>query len=109
MTALGSSRASKNAASPIAGAVFRADGLGDDLLLLQLLQLANDRVAQIFVGDDPELLRLGQRLQALDRLLDHALLAVERQQLLGHALAAQRPEARAASTGENDGIKVEAF
>src|SRR5271157_676633 len=52
---------------------------GDDLLLLQALELAHNRIAQIFVGNDPE--------------------------LLGHALAAQRPEARAASAGENHGIK----
>src|SRR5580692_2341819 len=84
-----------------------ADRLGDDLPLLQFLQLTKNGVAQIFIRDDPEILVLCERLQPLDRLLDHAFLAVERQQLLGHALAAQRPEARATSTCENDGIEVE--
>ena len=35
------------------------------------------------------------------RLLDHSLLAVEREQLLGAFLAAQRPEARAAPSSQN--------
>src|SRR5271157_2585255 len=54
-------------------------GFGDDLLLLQTLELAHNRSAQIFVGNDPELFHLGQRQKALHGFLDHALLAVERQ------------------------------
>ena len=83
------------------------DWLSDDLLFLQLLQLALNRRPQVIVGYDPELLIFRERLKALDCLLNHALLAVQREQLLGHALAAQRPEARTASTSENNGIKVE--
>ena len=48
----------------------------------------------------------GQRQQPRDRLLDHGLLAVERQQLLGPTLPAQRPEAGAAPAGENHGMEV---
>ena len=62
--------------------------LGEDLFLLQTLKLAHNRVAKVAIGDDPEVLRLRQRQKALHRFLDHALLAIERQQLLGHALAA---------------------
>ena len=42
----------------------------------------------------------------MNRLLNHRLSSVEGQQLLGAPLAAERPEARAAPTGENDGIKI---
>ena len=47
-----------------------------------------------------------QRQQSRHRLLDHGLLAVERQQLLGATLPAQRPEARAASAGKNHGMEI---
>ena len=80
-------------------------GFGENLLFVEFFQLARDRVAKIVVGDDPELLPLRQRLQALDRFLDHALLAVEREQLLCHTLAAKGPKARAAPAGEDYGIE----
>src|ERR1019366_456110 len=80
-------------------------GLGNDLLLGKTLKLSHNGGTQVLVGDDPELSRLRQERQPFDGFLDHAFLAVQRQQLLGHPLAAQRPEASAASTGENDGIK----
>ncbi len=80
--------------------------LGDDLVARQLRQLLGDRRAQVGVGDDPKMLAVGERQQALDRLLDHAVAGViEREQLLGAALAAQRPEARAASASEDDGME----
>ena len=47
-----------------------------------------------------------QRQQTRHRLLDHRLLAVERQQLLGPLLAAQRPETRAATASQNHGIEI---
>src|SRR5271165_3418891 len=80
-------------------------GFGNDLLLVQTLELPRDCVAKISIRDDPELLRIRQRQKTLDGLLNHAFLAVERQQLLGHAFAAQRPEARAPTTGKNHGIE----
>ena len=52
------------------------------------------------------LLRRSQRREARDRLLDHGLLAVEREQLLGALFAAERPEAGAAATGQDYGIEV---
>ena len=39
-------------------------------------------------------------------LLDHGLLAVKRQQLLGPALPAQRPETSAPAAGENHGMEI---
>ena len=81
--------------------------LGNNLLLVELLQLPDDGAAQVFIGDDPELFRLGQRQQAFDSLLNHAFAAVERKKLLGHAFAAQGPETRAAATSEDDGIEIE--
>src|SRR5580698_3577577 len=89
------------------GRGIASDRLSHNLLLLQLLELAKNLRTQVIVGNNPELLVFRERLKTLDRLLDHALLAVQWQQLLGHTLAAEWPEARTASTGENDGIKVE--
>jgi len=65
-----------------------------------------DGGAQIAIRDDPETAVRSHRREARDRLLDHGLLAVERQQLLGPALATQRPEARAAATGQNHRIEM---
>ena len=52
--------------------------------------------------------RLGAAMgsKARDGLLDHGVLAVEREQLLGAALAAQRPEARAAAASQDHGIEM---
>src|SRR5579864_3547354 len=61
---------------------------------------------QILIGDDPELFRRSQRQKPRHRLLDHGLLAVERKQLLGSFLAAQRPKPRASPSGQNYGIEV---
>ena len=83
-----------------------SDRLGDDLLRRKLRKLAQDGGAQVVIGDDPETARRGHGREARDRLLDHGLLAIEREQLLGAPLAAQRPEARASAAGENDGIEV---
>jgi hypothetical protein len=48
----------------------------------------------------------GHGSESRDGLLDHAVLAVEREQLFGSTLTAERPEARAPATGENYGIEV---
>ena len=79
--------------------------LGQYLVRRQRGKLLQNRLAQVFIADDPEVLCRSERQEALNRLLDHGLLAVERQQLLGASLAAERPEPCAASTGENDGIE----
>jgi len=54
--------------------------------------------AQVFAVDHSQ--------RALYRLLNHGLVAIQRQQLLGTAFAAERPEARAAPSSENDGIEL---
>ena len=81
-------------------------GFGNDLLRAQAWNLANNLAAQVFVGDDPAVTGRSQWQKAGDRLLDHGLLAVKRQQLFGPPLAAQRPEAGAAAAGENHGIEI---
>jgi hypothetical protein len=43
---------------------------------------------QIFVGNDPELFSRGELQKPRDGLLDHRLLAVKREQLLGALLPA---------------------
>jgi hypothetical protein len=78
----------------------------EHLRLRQLRKLFQNCRTKIVVGDDPELFRRSQRKQACHGLLDHGLLAVEGQQLLGSFLSAQRPEARASATGEDHWIKV---
>ena len=80
-------------------------GLGDDLLRWKFRELTLDGLAQVVVGDDPETTGRGDRLQARDRLLDHGLLAIERQQLrslleqLEEARRAQRAVQKDASAG----------
>ena len=88
------------------GSGVASGGLGDDLLRVKLRKLTKDGGTQIVIGDDPETARRGHGCEARDRLLDHGLLAIERKQLLGAALAAQRPEARAAAASQNHGIEV---
>jgi hypothetical protein len=63
-------------------------------------QLAGDFAFQIFIGNNPELFFRGEWSQALNRLLDHGALAIERQQLLGPALTAEGPEAGAPAPGQ---------
>src|ERR1039457_3714359 len=82
------------------------DWFGKYLGLRQLRKLLRDGEPQILVGDDPDLSRRSQREQSCHRLLNHRLLAVERQQLLRALLAAQRPKARAAPPSQNYGIEI---
>jgi hypothetical protein len=70
------------------------------------LQLVGDLACQVFVGDDPGLLRRGQRLEPLDGLLDHGALAIQRQNLLGVGAAGAGPEARTAASGKNHRTKI---
>ena len=79
---------------------------GQHLRLRQLRKLLQDRGTKIVVGDDPKSFRRSQRQQSRHRLLNHGLLAVERQQLLGAFFPAQRPEARAPAAGKNHRIEV---
>ena len=51
--------------------------------------------------------RCGQRLQAQRRLLEQALLAVQRQELLRIGGARQRPQAGAAAAGHDHGLQVD--
>ncbi len=90
----------------MAGAVLRPTGSARICFLREPRKLAQNLAPQMLVGDDPETRRRSQRQQTRDRLLNHGLLAVERQQLLGPALPAQRPEARAAAASENHGMEV---
>ncbi len=80
--------------------------LGQNLPGAEARKLARDLAPQVLVGDDPETRGRSQRQQARHRLLDHGLLAIERQQLLGATLPAQRPEAGAAAAGKNHGMEV---
>ena len=95
----------------IRGQPDRRGGIASDWLcqhvsFRQLRELLDDRRAEIVVGDDPEFLGRRERQEARDRLLDHGLLAVEREQLLGPFFPAERPETRAPASGENHGIEV---
>jgi hypothetical protein len=90
----------------MAGAVLRPAGSAMICFSGKFWKLTQHGGAQVVIGDDPETAGRGHGCEARDGLLDHGLLAVERKQLLGAALAAQRPEARAAAAGENYGIEV---
>src|SRR5450759_2339555 len=96
----------KERRQPNRGSGVASGGLGDDLLRRKFRKLTQDGGTQVVIGDDPETAGRGHGCEARDGLLDHRVLAVEREQLLGAALAAQRPEARASAAGENYGIEV---
>ena len=94
------------AASPIAGAVFRPTGSAMICCFSSRGIWRAISRCRVFVRDDPKTARRSERQQARNRLLDHGLLAVEREQLLGPALAAQRPKTRAPPAGENYRIEI---
>ena len=80
--------------------------LPDDLPGRHALQLAGDLMGQVLVGDDPNLLQTGDRLEPLDGLLQHGALAVQSQNLLGVGAAGARPEARTAASSKNHGTEI---
>ena len=79
---------------------------GQNAFRAKLRELPHDLSPQMLIGDHPEARRRGQGQQPSHGLLDHGLLSVERQQLLGATLPAQRPEARAPAAGENHRMEV---
>jgi hypothetical protein len=79
---------------------------GENVLFIEFRDLSCNFRVQMLVGNNHEILRGGERKQASNGLLHHRLLAVEGKQLLGALLATQRPESRAAASGENHGVKV---
>ena len=86
-----------------------ADGFGNDLRRQKSGKLPKNRWPQIVIRDDPKAMCRRERRQARHSLLDHGLLAVEREQLLGVAFPAQRPETRAPASGQNYGIEMWMF
>ena len=56
---------------------------GDHLVSSHLGELTQDLRLQVVVRDHPNLLGSRELKQSRDRLLDHCLLAIEREQLLG--------------------------
>ena len=106
-TASGFSRSMRNAARPQAGAVLRATGSWTICSAgtpgnWSAISWARYSLVMIQV-----LSRLGQRLEALDGLLDHGALAVQRQNLLGVGAAGAGPEAGTAAAGENHRTKID--
>src|SRR5580704_15973285 len=88
------------------GRCIAPDGLSDDLLPVKLWKLTKNSGTKVVIRDDPKTARRGHGCEARHGLLDHGVLAVEREQLLGAALAAQRPEPRASAASQNHGIEV---
>ena len=64
-----------------------AHRLGDDLCFPKFWKLTRDFSPEIFIGNHPESAAGCQRQETRHRLLDHGLLAIQREQLLGAALA----------------------
>jgi len=81
----------RKAARPQAGAVLRATGSS----------------MICFVGDDPGLLRPDERLEALDGLLNHGALAIERKDLFCVGATGARPEAGSAAAGQDHRAKID--
>ena len=70
------------------GGGVASDGLGNRLRLWQLWNLLQDREAKVVVGNDPETFSRSERQKPGHSLLDHGLLAIQREQLLGAFLPA---------------------
>jgi len=81
-------------------------GLGQHLALGDVGQLAEDGVAEMLVGEDPEALGRNDRSDAVDGGLDEGAVADDVEDLLGGALTAARPEAGAATAGEDEAVMV---
>src|SRR5580698_6483560 len=64
----------------------------DDLVLGNAGKLFSDLVSKVLVGDDPGFVLLCQGLKALNGLLDHGALTIERQNLLGVSATGAWPE-----------------
>ena len=90
----------------MAGAVLRCAGSARIWAAGNLRKLAHDLVAQMIVGQDPEALGRDQRPQPVHGRLDQRALAHDVQHLFGNALAAARPEARAAASGQDQSVIV---
>jgi hypothetical protein len=80
--------------------------LGHNLPRRELRKLPQNRRPQIIVCDNPTALCRRERQKSRQRLLDHGLFAVEREQLLGSPLSAQRPKPRAPAAGQDHGIEM---
>jgi hypothetical protein len=80
--------------------------LGQNLSFRNLGKLAHNGVAQVSVGQHPDMFRRDQRGQAVYGGLDQRPFPDHVQNLLGGALAASRPETRAASSGQNQSIMM---
>ena len=89
---------------PNRGGSVASNGFGENVCSIQPRQLFADGGGLLVVGDDPEMRSREDRREALDGLFEHGLAADDIEQLLWRARAAARPEARAASSGENDGV-----
>ena len=76
-------------------------GLGQNLIRGNFGKLADDGAAQVRVGQNPHSLGRDHGGQPLHRGLDQGTLPRHIEHLLGGALAAPRPEARSASSGED--------
>ena len=109
MTASGDVRSRMKAARPIAGAVLRPAGSARICFFSSRGNWRNDLLTQIVVSNHPKKFRRSQPNQARHGLLNHGLLAVQRQQLFGPPLTTEGPEARSASASENDWVKVGIF
>ena len=92
------------AARPMAGAVLRCAGSARICCARHLGQLADDFVAQMIVGENPDALGRNHRAQAVDGLLDQRALAEEAQNLFGAAAPAARPEARASASRQDQAV-----
>ena len=82
-----------------------AHRLEQDLLGRKLGQLAAHRLAEVARGADPDVGRRYQRRQPVEGQAQQAAVADQRQELLGTAAARRRPEARPATTREDERLQ----
>ncbi len=81
-------------------------GLGQNLAGRNTGELLNNDVAQVVVGEDPDALGRDHGGQAIHSGLNERALADHVEHLFGCTLAAARPEACSAPTGEDQSIMM---
>ncbi len=95
-------RADQRRAERDGGASVAANRFGDQITFGDFRQLFSHFRQLRLVGDDENVFRRHERQHALDGFLQKGFFAEQREQLLGHLLAAQRPETFAAPARHDD-------
>jgi hypothetical protein len=82
-----------------------ANGLGYEVLCGQFRRLIRQAAHVLAARDDEDLLRLEERSDSIDSVLEHRPIPNQSQRLLGTITAADRPQSGSGPTGHDEGIE----